>query len=179
MRQTAWFALWVVLLDQFSKWLILGSMRYGESIELVGDLVRVTYLRNDAGVMGIDLVSGVGLLLLSLPALALLIWFWYSSRDQHPAYDWLLAGICGGAVGNIIDRAWHGWVVDFIDINIPDLHLPSFQLLGWSFNGFHLERWWVFNVADSFIFVGIILLFCYSFIANRATRHESDHISKN
>nr|MBC8478320.1 signal peptidase II [bacterium] len=102
MRQTGWFALWVVLLDQFTKWLILGGLQPGESVPLCGQAVRLTYVRNQAGVMGIDLVSGHTLLLLSLPALALLLWFWYLSRDQFPLAKWLLAGITGGAVGNII-----------------------------------------------------------------------------
>ena len=176
MKQTAWFALWVVILDQFTKWLVLGDLQPGESVSVVGDMIRLTYVRNSAAVMGIDLVKGRALIFLSLPALALLLWFWYRSEDQFPSLRWLLAGITGGAVGNFIDRFWHGWVVDFIDVDIPDINLPHFQLLGWHFPGFQLERWWVFNVADSCIFVGIILLFFISLRADRSTgSHRNVH----
>ncbi len=168
MRQTGWFALWVLVLDQFTKWLILGGMLPGESIALLGDLVRITYVRNSAGLMGIDLFGSGTLLLLSLPALGFIIWFWWRSHHLPAAYSWLLAGIAGGATGNFIDRLWHGWVVDFIDVDFPDINLPQFQLLGFQFPGFQLDRWWVFNVADSFIFVGILLLFLVSLLTDHA-----------
>jgi signal peptidase II len=59
-----------------------------------------------------------------------------------------LAFVAGGALGNIIDRIRLGRVVDFIDVNIPDVNLF----------GYHLERWWTFNIADSAISCAIVVL---------------------
>lgn len=72
-------------------------------------------------------------------SIALIVWLWRLSKDEK----WLgiaLALILGGAVGNLIDRAMQGYVVDFIQVYYKDWYFPSF------------------NIADSAIFCGTVLL---------------------
>lgn len=77
-----------------------------------------------------------------LIAVAAVIWLWVRSLQTiHPLQQFAFALIIGGALGNVLDRARLGYVVDFIDLRLTD------QL-----------RWYVFNVADSSICIGVILL---------------------
>ena len=76
--------------------------------------------------------------------------------------------ILGGAVGNLIDRIAYGKVVDFVDVDIPDIVLPAFQVWNFTFQGFFLPRWPIFNVADMSVSIGIgILLFSMHVHENR------------
>ena len=69
-----------------------------------------------------------------------------------------LALIMGGAIGNLIDRLFAGRVVDFLDVEFFDISIPAFELLFLSFPGFALTRWPVFNIADSAVTCGMILI---------------------
>jgi lipoprotein signal peptidase len=133
----------------------------GESFALLGDFFRITYVENRAGVMGISLLPMWLLSLLSIvAALAMGVWLF----RRLPQKGWIpatLPWILGGALGNMIDRLVFGSVTDMFDVNIPDIHLPAIHSIG--FSGFHLDRWWVFNLADSYIFVCMILLMALSF----------------
>ena len=71
--------------------------------------------------------------------------------------------IIGGALGNLLDRMLYKRVVDFMDVDIPDIGIPAFEILSLQFPGFELHRWPVFNVADVFITAGMILLIIVSF----------------
>lgn len=120
--------------------------------------MRLSHVENRAGVMGIRLLPMWALTLLSLPAVALMFWWLWK---QLPARHWLarlLPWVLGGAAGNLWDRVVRQRVTDMFDVDIPDLHLAAGRVLGFDFPGFHLERWWVFNLADSFLFVCMIWL---------------------
>jgi len=127
-------------------------------VDLLGEALRLTYVENRAGVMGISILPLWALTLLSLPAVLVMGWWLWR---QLPSRAWLarlLPWVLGGAAGNLWDRIIHGRVTDMFDVNVPDIHLRAARVLGWDFPGFHLERWWVFNLADSFIFVCMILI---------------------
>lgn len=151
-----------LLSDQLSKLLVRQSMAEGDSIRLLGDLFRLTYVENRAGVMGISLIPMWLLTLLSVSAAVWMAWWLFSSL---PAKGWLqaiLPWILGGALGNMVDRIWFRSVTDMLDVDIPDIRIAPMNLAGWAFPGFELERWWVFNLADSYIFVCMILLILLS-----------------
>jgi signal peptidase II len=135
----------VLALDQGSKYLILGRLAPGAPVAIVDDLVNLTLVRNPGLAFGVLAGVPVGwrwlVAVLSVAALGVL---GRLALRMLPGSGWLgqlsLGLIFGGAVGNLIDRARWGAVVDFIDVYWRTYHWPAF------------------NVADSSISVGVALL---------------------
>ena len=103
--------------------------------------------------MGTRLGPSVSYLVMAFVVLPFLLYYIYHNRKDL-MYSLPLSFIAGGAVGNLIDRIRLGRVIDFIDADFFDI----------NFSGFHMERFWVFNVADAAIscaitFLLILLLF--------------------
>lgn len=139
--------LWV-LLDQLTKALVAARMDLGSSLPVLGDAVRLTYIRNPHGAFSLKMGSNAAFLVFSLIAILLIFLYYFKIRDRSPWNLLAFALILGGAVGNFIDRLLWGEVRDFIDVNIPDIHIGSY----------HQERWPVFNLADAGVTVGVIML---------------------
>lgn len=135
-------AVLVIVLDQFSKTLILGWFQYGEGREITGffNLVRAhntgaafSFLAN-AGGWQRWFFTGLG-----VAASAFIVWM----LKKHPAqklFCFAISMILGGALGNVIDRLMHGYVVDMLDFHLGGRHFPAF------------------NLADSAITLGAICL---------------------
>jgi len=140
--------LWV-LLDQLTKVLVAARMALGSSFPVLGDAVRMTYIRNPHGAFSLQVGSNAAFLVLSLIAILLILLFYFQLKGRSNWNRFALGLILGGAVGNFIDRLFLGEVRDFIDVNIPDIHIGSY----------HLDRWPVFNLADAGVTVGVIMLF--------------------
>lgn len=145
-------ALIVLALDQVSKFLIRANMSPGQSIPEDG-LFRITYVTNTGGVFGI--LSNQAFLILLTTVIGIAAILLYS---RYPIFNRILVRIAlglllGGALGNLIDRLSLGWVVDFIDL------------------GF----WPVFNLADSAIVLGVILLLYYFIFVVR----KEERLNKN
>ena len=131
-------ALVVFLLDRWSKGIVLHSFLPGESRLAVPHLLWWTYVQNTHGAFGLFGNSPVMLIVLAVIVLGV---FAYAFRDavRHSNVVRIAFGmILGGAVGNIVDRFQHLWVVDFIDFRTI---WPN-----------------VFNLADACITVGVALL---------------------
>jgi signal peptidase II len=135
----------VIVTDQFTKVAIMQHMRLHESIPIVPNLFSLTYIRNPGAAFGLMAGSSNAFRMVffgitSLFALALLGTILF----RMPEKDWLgqlsIAGILGGAIGNLLDRLRFGEVIDFLDVYIENYHWPAF------------------NVADSAITVGVTLL---------------------
>jgi signal peptidase II len=132
----------VILLDQLTKAMILRTLAIGDSIT-VNPLLNIVHWRNTGaafsflhGSAGWQRWLVVGLAVVA----ACFIVFLLRRHGAQRLFGWALALILGGAVGNVIDRLWHGSVVDFIQVHWHDAVFPSF------------------NVADSAITVGAGLL---------------------
>lgn len=135
----------VVVLDQVTKQLVRTGIALHDSIEVIPGLLNLVHVRNTGAAFGFLNLADLaykqalmtGMALLALGAIG-----WYSS--QVPPRAALarsgLALIVGGAVGNLIDRAVLGYVVDFVDVYWGSVHF------------------WAFNVADSAITAGASLL---------------------
>lgn len=160
----------LILLDQITKIWVKGftlfgihhdGMFLGESHQLIGEAVRLTFVENPGMAFGVSFGWGkVFLTLFSLIAGCGLAW--YLSKLRHHS-TWVQLGISlllAGAIGNFIDRAFYGvlygegalfygLVVDFIQVDIPDVN--------WF--GQVYTHWPVFNVADSCVSCGMVLLF--------------------
>jgi len=122
----------------------------------VGDFFRLTYVRNLGGAFGTRL--GGNIFYITAAIIALLILILWLLKQQHLSIG--LTGIAlmlGGAIGNLWDRFIMGKVVDFIDFGIGNI------------------RWPTFNIADSAITVGIILLIVQEiFLANKTVPERHD-----
>jgi signal peptidase II len=127
-------------LDQASKLAVSHWMRPGESRPILGDWVRLTYIHNAGAVFGMTFGGRPVHLILSLLALALVAAMLVRTPAEEPRARLGLSMILGGAVGNLIDRFRVGEVIDFLDVGV---------------GGF---RWYIFNVADSFVTVGVCVL---------------------
>jgi len=135
-------ALIVIVLDQLTKSLILANFAYGDSVH-VTPFFNVVRVHNTgaafsflAGASGWQRWFFVGL---GAVAAAFIVWMLRSHGGQR-LFAWALALILGGALGNVIDRLMHGYVVDFIQVHWAEKYFPSF------------------NLADSAITLGAILL---------------------
>jgi len=158
-RHNAWW-LWlsfaVIALDQASKQLVATHFYLFESVRLTGFL-NLTYVRNTGVAFSLFtreprlVFIGVGVLI----SLAILVWLY-----RHPRGDGLaaaaLALILGGALGNVIDRALWGYVIDFIDVHVGAWHWPAF------------------NVADSAVTIGAALLILDAFWPRREADADAD-----
>jgi signal peptidase II len=153
-----WILIFCFVSDQLLKVACRQFLTPHEPLSIWGEQLQLTLLENRAGVMGIDLLPMWVLSLLSLLAIFFIAYWLYRILPSREPLARILPWILGGALGNFYDRLFRGSVTDFFDVNIPDLHINPFDLLGLHFAGFHLERWWVFNLADSFIFVGMLVI---------------------
>jgi len=136
------FAGIIVLLDQFTKALIIGHVSFNQMIPVMRGFFNITHIHNPGGAFGLmaDLSPALrSIIFLFISSLAVgLIFYFY--KKTPPNYPWLAAAfalIFGGAIGNLIDRLRFGFVIDFLDFYFGNLHWPAF------------------NVADSAISVGI------------------------
>ena len=133
----------VIVLDQFTKYVVLQRFSLHESVPVIPGFFNLTYVRNPGAAFGI--LAGahgawrtVFFITISLVALAVIITLVRKTHDRLPLVAFALIG--GGAVGNLIDRVRSGEVVDFIE---------------WYYRSYH---WPAFNIADSAISVGVALL---------------------
>ena len=139
--KTLWLVPAALILDQASKYMVEHTLsRGGPPISVLGNFFRLTYIHNPGAAFGLNIGSPHLHTFISIFALGVLIWlFWTLPKDDRLLRVGL-ALVLGGAVGNIIDRFRLGEVIDFLDVGIGTL------------------RWPVFNFADSFVTVGIGLL---------------------
>ncbi|MBE6564173.1 MAG: signal peptidase II [Ruminococcaceae bacterium] len=143
----------VVVLDQLSKILTVKLLKPIGTFPIIEDVLHLTYVENTGASFGIlkdhrwvfMTVSTVAIL-----AILILLIVW---RDRlSPMGGFSMAMIVGGGIGNMIDRIAYGYVVDMID--------------------FRLIHFAVFNVADSFIVVGTILLAVYVLFFESRNEHD-------
>ena len=147
-------ALVVILLDQFTKTLIIGNFQLHDSRTVTPFFNIVRWHNSGAAFSFLAGASGwqrwffVGL---GSVAAVFIVWMLRSHGGQR-LFSWALALILGGAVGNVIDRLLHGYVVDFIQVHHRGWYFPSF------------------NVADSAITVGAACLILDEILRVRRSR---------
>ena len=135
-------AIIVILLDQITKAMIVRTMQLGDSHTITSFFNIVRWHNTGAAFSFLHAAAGwqrwmfVGL---GAAAAIFIVWMLRTHGGQR-LFSWALALILGGAIGNVIDRLWHGYVVDFIQVHWNGMAFPSF------------------NVADSAITIGAVLL---------------------
>jgi signal peptidase II len=133
----------IVFLDRLTKQLVMSRMELHESKDFLGSLVRWTYIHNDGMIFGIELFSVRLLGYLSLIAAVVVIFVFLRIDNEPKGIRWILAAVIGGAIGNTYDRIVYAYVVDFIDVDLPN----------WM-----IDRWYVFNIADAAVSVSVCIL---------------------
>ena len=131
----------IVALDQTVKYWAITSLQQIRSVPVIDGVLHWTYAENTGAAF--SMLSGQRLFLILIPLLVcgILLYLLLSKRVAHPLGRWALVFLLGGAVGNLIDRILHGFVVDFIDV----------RLINFA----------IFNVADIFVTVGAGMLILY------------------
>jgi signal peptidase II len=184
-------ALILVLFDQASKIAVKGfsllgihhqGMFLGESIPIIGDFIRLTFVENPGMAFGVEFGSGkIFLTLFSLIASIGLVY--YLRMIEHAKIQVRIAVmlILAGAFGNFIDRMFYGvfygegplfygLVVDFIQIDIPDIEIGSLIYTHWP----------VFNIADSCVSIGMVLLMMYNkYLPYPFTQQKDNEVENN
>jgi signal peptidase II len=148
----------IVLLDQISKFIVKKSMYLYESIEVFGDFFRLTYIENPGMAFGIQLESKFLFTILSVCAAIIVLIYLIRLPNERLLFRFSLSLILGGAIGNLIDRLIYGKVIDFLDVEFFNISIPKFQFLFIDFPGYQLTRWPVFNIADSAVSCGMVLI---------------------
>lgn len=160
-----WPALAVILMDQISKQLVTGTIRFYESIPVIEGFFNLVHVRNRGMAFGLMNRPGIDFrfyLLVGATFLAIaLLLYWFSRlKDEERRLVFGLALILGGAIGNLIDRIRLKEVVDFLDFYIGQCHWPAF------------------NLADSAITVGTFWVALNLFFSkspdNRKTKQPSE-----
>lgn len=148
-ERKGWRQLWwlfaiiagIVFADQLTKYLAVVFLQGEPSFPLIQDVLHFTFVKNTGAAFGIlKDHRWVFMAVSTVAILGVLVYLVAFHQDSK----WLqvsLAMIAGGGIGNMIDRAWLGFVIDFIDFTLIDFA--------------------VFNVADSFVTVGAGILFVF------------------
>ncbi len=133
----------VLLVDYTTKRLVQNSLTLYEQVDIIGDYVRLTYIFNPGAAFGIHVGDYSRFLFLGLSTVALLAlggMYWATPTTDRSRLA-AIALICGGALGNLIDRLRSArGVVDFLDVGVGTI------------------RWPVFNVADIAVTTGAVIL---------------------
>ena len=155
----------LLILDQISKYLIKSNFSLFQSKPIFGSFIKFTYIENSGLAFGLPVGSFSWLLfLITLLITVYIIGFLITEKTGRGYEHIALSFILGGAIGNLIDRGFalfslYGYkgVIDFIDIGIGSY------------------RWYVFNIADLSVSIGIgIYIFC-SYFCSKSSQLEHEN----
>tara|TARA_B100001250_G_scaffold59152_1_gene46065 strand:+ start:1117 stop:1593 length:477 start_codon:yes stop_codon:yes gene_type:complete len=149
----------VISLDQWSKWAIKTSFNLYQSKPVIQDYLHFTFVTNEGMAFGLSFPGGKHILLvMTILLTGFIIGFLWKERAGHPLVKYGLALILSGAIGNLIDRLLYGKVVDFLDVMIGNFH------------------WYIFNVADSSVTIGMVLFIIHSLIYERSDLKDKSKV---
>ena len=142
-----WLAV-ILFADQLTKYIVDQTMPLHHSIPVIDNLFSLTYIRNTGAAFGIFARSAAGfrlpfLVLFSLVAIGFICMMLRRLPERETGLITALSFILSGAIGNLIDRIIYGEVIDFLDFYWSNYHWPAF------------------NLADSFITVGVLITVYY------------------
>lgn len=135
-------AAFVVLLDQWTKWLIVKNMELRERIAVLDPWFGILSHRNKGAAWG--MLEGQMWLfsIVTIAVICAILYFYHKEAKGKPVFQVGLMLLLGGAVGNFIDRLFRGEVVDFVDVLIP--------IINYDFP--------IFNVADAALTIAVVVL---------------------
>jgi len=148
-------ALFIILLDQFTKWLILAKMYLGESIPVIDNVFYITSHRNRGAAWGILQGQMWLFYLITIIVICAIVFYMHKHAKGKRLLGVSLAFMLGGAIGNFIDRVFRKEVVDFIHTYIFGYNFP------------------VFNIADSALVIGVGLLIIQMLLEEKSSKEKS------
>jgi len=151
----------VFLLEQVTKWIVLGPLDLRNVLQIeILPIFNLTYTENHGISLGLLQASSDAmrwLLVLGTSLVAAGVAYWIAREERR--WDQVALGmVLGGALGNILDRVRHGYVVDF-----ADLHFGEFR------------PFFIFNVADAAISIGVVILLLRAFLVKEARKENAEH----
>lgn len=129
----------VILVDFFSKYMVSKLMTVNETINLIDNFFRITYVKNTGAAFSIFSNNTILVIIISVVVIGFLLFYIYRNKGNNKLENVSYAFILGGAISNLIDRLVYGYVIDFLDFEILSYDAP------------------IFNLADTFIVIGVIL----------------------
>ena len=132
-------ALLIVFFDQSAKFFIVKNFKISQSFPIFNNIFHLTFVKNTGAGFGILKEFNPFLILISLAVIGIIFYYYKKIKENEILLQIIVAFVLGGTMGNLIDRINLGYVIDFLDFRI----------------------WPVFNIADSFISIGIIGLIIY------------------
>jgi signal peptidase II len=136
MIQLSLIAVAIVIIDRLTKYILCGNLSDGRSIKVIPGVFHLTLVFNTGSAFGLFKGWAHFFVITSVIVIALIIFYTWRCRYKDILLITALGLILGGAIGNLIDRVMFGYVIDFLDFRV----------------------WPVFNIADSSITIGAILL---------------------
>lgn len=144
MKKITLVSIITILIDQIIKYLIITNLKFTDSINVIKNFFRITYLQNTGAAWSILSGNVVLLVLITLIALVF-IYIILKKKKEYLKIEYLCYGLLiGGIIGNLIDRIRYGFVIDYLDFNFGEFNYP------------------VFNLADICIVVSAIILIIIS-----------------
>lgn len=132
----------IIGLDQLTKYIVISNINYSEKRSVIDGFFYLTHWKNEGAAWGI--MEGWRAFLIPVTIIVSIVLVYYLVKSDNRLFKVALSMVLGGAVGNLIDRAFReGGVVDFLDFHFWSYNFPTF------------------NVADCFIVIGTILLSYY------------------
>jgi len=148
-------ALFVVILDQLTKWWIVSEMTLGERIPIIENFLYITSHRNQGAAWGILQGQMTFFYIVTVFVVIFIVYYIQKYGKENPFFGYTLGILLGGAIGNFIDRLFRKEVVDFIDVYPFGYNFP------------------IFNVADSALTIGVLLMIIYIlFIEGKQQKKE-------
>lgn len=136
-----------IVADQLTKQVIARTLGVGESVDILGPF-SIHHVENSGIAFGLFSSRTTFVIAVTAVAVGWMTWFFARSGRRHPVLPVALGFVLGGSIANLIDRVRLGHVTDFLD----------------------LEAWPAFNLADTFIVVGVAVLFGALVLADRPRR---------
>ena len=157
--QVLWLTLLVFIIDQITKWTVYVNFDLYQSIPVIENFFYLTYVTNEGMAFGLTLPGGpIILLILSIIMTVILVFLFWQERSSHILMRVSLALILAGAIGNFTDRIILGKVIDFLHFKISTF---------WE--------WYIFNIADSAVTIGMLLFIYYSIFIENKSKLESQN----
>lgn len=144
----------MILIDQITKWLVVRNMEIGESIPIIDGFFYLTSHRNSGAAWGILQNQMIFFYIITVLFIGIAVFYMQKYAKDNKLLGISLGIILGGAIGNFIDRLLFQEVVDFLDFYLFNYNFP------------------IFNIADSALTIGVILLLIVTIIDERNEKRK-------
>ena len=142
----------------------LSGMYPGQSIQVIGDFFKITFIENPGMAFGFNPGTDFKLWIsiFSLLASIGLIIYLFKAKNKSLTLRIALAMILGGAIGNLIDRAFYGLIYNYAPVFYGKVvDFLDFDFFNFTIFGRNYDRWPIFNIADASVTIGVLILILF------------------